>query len=137
MVQIDSLEKYISIIKGFYALEGCAGVQKIFYRGQSNCNYKLIPSLTHILEGCTDDYESYIAFEKEIIERTKLKYPDMFGDNNSIDELALLQHYGLPTRLMDIRIKEYRPGQRDFVKMGKNLISIKENGGGWQPHEKF
>ena len=26
----------------------------------------------------------------------------MFGDNNSIDELALLQHYGLPTRLMDI-----------------------------------
>ena len=102
MVQINSLEKYISIIKGFYASEGCAGVQKIFYRGQSNCNYKLIHSLTHILEGCTDDCENYIAFEKEIIERTKLEYPDMFGDNNSIDELALLQHYGLPTRLMDI-----------------------------------
>lgn len=87
MVQINSLEKYISIIKGFYASEGCAGVQKIFYRGQSNCNYKLIPSLTHILEGYTDDCENYIAFEKQIIERTKLEYPDIFGDNNSIDEL--------------------------------------------------
>ena len=95
MVQINSLEKYISIIKGFYASEGCAGVQKIFYRGQSNCNYKLIPSLTHILEGYTDDCENYIAFEKQIIERTKSEYPDMFGDNNSIDELALLQHYAL------------------------------------------
>ncbi len=102
MPRIKNIEEYISIIKRFYASEGCAGVQKIFYRGQSNCNYKLIPSLTHKLEGYTDDCENYIAFEKKIIERTKLEYPDMFGDNNSIDELALLQHYGLPTRLMDI-----------------------------------
>lgn len=26
----------------------------------------------------------------------------MFADNNIIDELALMQHYGLPTRLMDV-----------------------------------
>lgn len=26
----------------------------------------------------------------------------MFADNNQIDELALMQHYGLPTRLMDV-----------------------------------
>ncbi len=102
MVQINNLEDYIRIVKRFYATEGCAGLRKIFYRGQSNCDYKLIPSLTHKLDGYTDDCENYIAFEREIIERTKLEYPDMFGDNNSIDELALLQHYGFPTRLMDI-----------------------------------
>lgn len=102
MRKINSLEEYISIIKRLYRMEGCAGLRKIYYRGQSNCNYKLIPSLSHKLEGFTEDYENYITFEKDIIERTKLEYPDIFRDNNAIDELALMQHYGLPTRLMDV-----------------------------------
>ena len=102
MKQINSIEEYISIIKSLYMMEGCAGLRKIYYRGQSNCNYKLIPSLSHKLEGYTEDFENYIAFEKDIIERAKLEYPDIFRDNNSIDELALMQHYGLPTRLMDV-----------------------------------
>lgn len=102
MKKICSLEEYISIIKSLYGMEGCAGLRKIYYRGQSNCNYKLIPSLSHTLEGFTEEYENYVAFEKEIIERAKLEYPDIFRDNNSIDELVLMQHYGLPTRLMDV-----------------------------------
>ena len=102
MEKIDNLEKYISIIRDFYKREGCAGLCKVFYRGQSNCNYKLIPSLSHKVEGCLNDYENYEGFEEKIIKRAKLEYPDIFRDNNLIDELALMQHYGLPTRLMDV-----------------------------------
>ena len=102
MEKICHLEEYISIIKNLYMMEGCAGLRKIYYRGQSNCNYKLVPSLSHKLDGYTEDFENYIAFEKDIIKRTKLEYPDIFRDNNSIDELALMQHYGLPTRMMDV-----------------------------------
>ena len=76
MKKICSLEEYISIIKSLYEMEGCAGLRKIYYRGQSNCNYKLVPSLSHTLEGFTEEYENYVAFEKEIIERAKLEYPD-------------------------------------------------------------
>lgn len=102
MKRIKCIEEYISIIKGLYRMEGCGALCKVYYRGQSSCKYKLIPSLSHNLEGYTEDDENYILYEKEIIERAKLEYPDIFADNNSIDELALMQHYGLPTRLMDV-----------------------------------
>lgn len=102
MKEIHNLEEFISVIKQYYLMEGCAGIRKIYYRGQSNGKYRLIPSLSHKIEGYTEDYENYISYEKDIIERAKLEYPDKFRDNNSIDELALLQHYGFPTRLMDV-----------------------------------
>lgn len=102
MKGINSLEIYISSIKKIYATEGCAGINKIYYRGQSNYKYKLIPSLSHKVTGCTEDNETYVPFEKDIIKRAKLEYPDIFRNNNSIDELALIQHYGMPTRLMDV-----------------------------------
>lgn len=102
MENINCLEDYISIIKNFYASEGCAGLTKIYYRGQSNSHYKLIPSLSHRIEGYTEDYENYIGYENEIIKRSKLEYPDIFKENNTLDELALMQHFGMPTRLMDV-----------------------------------
>ena len=72
------------------------------YRGQADCRYKLIPSLSHRIEGYADDDENYIPFESEIFNRAKLEYPGVFTDDNRMDELALMQHYGLPTRLMDV-----------------------------------
>ncbi len=100
--RIISLEEYITVIRNIYNCEGCGAIEKIFYRGQSNCEYKLIPSLSHKIEGHTSENENYIGFEKKIIERSKLEYPFIFKDNNHLDELALMQHYGMPTRLMDV-----------------------------------
>ena len=69
MAKVEKLEDYISIIKNLYAMEGCGALRKIYYRGQSDSAYKLIPSLSHKLEGYVEDEDNYIAFEKDIIER--------------------------------------------------------------------
>lgn len=100
--KINKLEEYITIIREIYNCEGCGAIDKIFYRGQSNSKYKLIPSLSHKIDGYTSEAENYIGFEKKIIERSKLEYPSIFKENNLLDELALMQHYGMPTRMMDV-----------------------------------
>ena len=82
MKRIKNIEKYLKIIKKFYETEGCGGIDKIYYRGQSDSAYKLIPSLSHRLDGYTEDDENYIAFESKIVNEAKLEYPNIFADNN-------------------------------------------------------
>ena len=101
-MKIDCMEKFISAIKKEYSREGSAAVSKIYYRGQSNCNYKLMPTLSRKIDGYIEDDENYIPFEQDIIRRAKLEFPDIFEDNNYFDEIALMKHYGLPTRLLDV-----------------------------------
>ena len=102
MIEIKNIEEYISEIKKYYCMEGCIGLRKLFYRGQSSNNYKILPSLGHKISEDCEANQNYMLFEKEIIRRAKTEYPQLFKDENSIDELALMQHYGLPTRLMDV-----------------------------------
>ena len=55
MTKISSLEEYISIIKELYRMEGSVGVYKIYYRGQNNSNYNLLPSLSHKIKEIDDE----------------------------------------------------------------------------------
>lgn len=61
------------------------------FRGQANSNWDLIPSL----------YRENL-FKVESLMLTELKHicPNEFGENR-FDNLVKLQHYGMPTRLLD------------------------------------
>ena len=67
----------------------------MLFRGQSNKKYDLIPSLGRKRE--------WIEKERDMIELAQNKLPDVFSKNlMPIELLALLQHHGVPTRLLDI-----------------------------------
>ena len=73
----------------------------LLFRGQSDKEYELIPSIgrnRHSACQCTIFNE-----ERNLVEMAKYKLPDVFrNDLSPIELLALLQHHGIPTRLLDI-----------------------------------
>ena len=72
----------------------------LFYRGQHNKEYKLIPSISRIQK----DVPFYVSsLEVALINKAKNEYPVLFSEtDNPLDLLVKLQHYGIPTRLLDI-----------------------------------
>ena len=75
---------------------------EFLFRGQSNENYKLVPSLGR--DQCYEfDIGGLINNERNLIEKAKFLLPDIFkNDMSPLELLALLQHHGIYTRLMDL-----------------------------------
>lgn len=68
--------------------------KKIYYRGQSNEEWKIECSLFR---------ENLLLNEEKLNNEILNRKPnDFFNCNNSLEKLILMQHYGIPTRLIDI-----------------------------------
>ena len=85
-INITSVEEFISEIK---ELEPTGNT---FFRGHSNHKYSLEPSI----------YRRNVYREWEIYRQTITYSPSSFEGKNTIDTLSFMQHYGIPTRLLDI-----------------------------------
>lgn len=76
-------------------------VDRFLFRGHSDCNYELIPAIGRGRRSAGD--VSILNEERNLIEMAKYKLPDIFhGDLQPVELLALLQHHGIPTRLLDV-----------------------------------
>lgn len=95
--RINCLEDYISLIKKIKTQYEEANVYqdniRIFYRGQASESFGLLPSVAR---------DGFIKAEYYMIKEVILEKPDEFSELNYFDILAKLQHYGLPTRLLDV-----------------------------------
>ncbi len=66
---------------------------EMLFRGQENTDYLLTPSIYR---------DNFIESENKYYEKIKLREPKEFLSNNIFDHIVTMQHYGLPTRLLDL-----------------------------------
>lgn len=101
LITISSLGEYMEAIEDLFVnLEHEDIPERLYFRGQDNVSYKLVPSLARQLSGPCN-LES--GLERRIVEYVEERFPETFGEiHTPIDKLAFLQHHVAPTRLLDI-----------------------------------
>ncbi|MCI1592647.1 MAG: FRG domain-containing protein, partial [Heyndrickxia oleronia] len=68
--------------------------ESIFYRGHSNISYELTPSIYR---------NQWIKYESNLFRELILRHPSEFNNQRyTFEMLTKMQHYDLPTRLLDI-----------------------------------
>lgn len=92
---ISSLSEYtdaITSIRNNIIEDGKS--ETLFFRGQSNKSWDIRPSIFR---------DGLISVEHKIIQTATARVPQEFREcTSAFEELTKLQHYGLPTRLLDI-----------------------------------
>lgn len=92
---VNSLSEYTSEVTGIRERMLQDGESEtLFFRGQCNSVWDIRPSIFR---------ESLVSVESRIIKTAKSRVPSEFRECTSpFEELTKLQHYGLPTRLLDL-----------------------------------
>ncbi|MDB7951656.1 FRG domain-containing protein [Faecalitalea cylindroides] len=94
MDEIKSVSEYINFLDGLESLYPMQRyvVPSTFFRGQANKDWKLSPKLYR---------EGMLEKEGIMIQEILHKYPEEFNTDR-FNILAKLQHFGFPTRLLDV-----------------------------------
>ena len=85
------------------------------FRGQGNTEWGLKTSLARMVEGHHPNYIDKTmpaSYEQRMMDEFKWKYPSydkihIPGQDESIEWLSLMQHYGSPTRMLDFSYSMY------------------------------
>ena len=94
-VEYEFINDYQTYLKKITEYNGCDNIGRYLYRGHSKVNYQLKPSLFR--------NKNFVENEVEMIEEMLVNCSHEFTDcHNQFEILVKLQHYGLPTRLLDV-----------------------------------
>lgn len=93
---IDNLQGYMEFVLGMEI----PADHEVFYRGHSDSRYKLEPSLFR--KSQLGEYR-YLQNESEMARELLTAQASAFAtDEYMLDKLVRMQHFGLPTRLLDV-----------------------------------
>ena len=104
MIKITKVSEYLDVIKDIddkMRDENTEIVRPIrFYRGEEECFPTVISSLYQLKN---KDGSTIELVEKNLIREAKIRFPEIVAEcTDNIEMLIKFQHYGLPTRLLDI-----------------------------------
>src|SRR4051812_222553 len=88
---IKNIAEFIRELRKIPRLKG----SELFFRGHSDFQYQLKPSLYRSKNLTSNENNLF----KEFLLRTP---SDFLNDKSSLEKLVKMQHYGLPTRLLDL-----------------------------------
>lgn len=92
----DSVERFLELL---YSSPAKVGTET-FFRGHSDARYELTPSLLRKWDN--GDWQ-FMPSEDRLCKELLIAHHDEFhGDDYCFDRLVRMQHYGLPTRLLDV-----------------------------------
>lgn len=96
---VRSLSEYLQRITDITSEEQNDHSQALFYRGHADSNWKLEPAVYRI----DQDGKSYRDVELQMYQEMLRRSPQAFQDcKTTFERLVKMQHYGLPTRLLDL-----------------------------------
>ena len=92
---IKNVTDFLNELKRLEPMIITKGSTTRFFRGHANESFKLIPSIYRKL--------SFIENEEKIIHEAQINCPSDFAHSDTLfEKLVKLQHYGYPTRLLDL-----------------------------------
>ncbi len=96
--RVGSITKFIERIRKIESRKGST----LFYRGHSDHSYAPIPSIFRNIENGSST-GTYAAQEDNLFKSMVIQCPqDFIGCSSTLEHLVKMQHYGLPTRLLDL-----------------------------------
>lgn len=95
MPQISNISEYLNALRDTV---NKSTEHDYFFRGHANKDWQILPAIYR-----ASPSENYIANEDKIFREIISKAPHEFTtEHTSIEKLVKMQHYGIPTRLLDI-----------------------------------
>ena len=96
ITEITNLSEYKTWVK--QSLDHNKNATVFFYRGHGSINFEMQPSVYRVIDG-----KSYRDSEYHLYQDMLHRNPSAFSEDKTIfEKLIRMQHYGLPTRLLDV-----------------------------------
>lgn len=134
MKVVSTVSGYLETIKNleekYQQRDGLVDKPLFFYRGEEEC-FETISSGLYLLKSKGKLDETVFKTECSLIEDAKTRFPEIVKEcSDNIDMLIRFQHYGLPTRLLDVSGNPlvalyFACGNRNNKRRGRVLICTK------------